>query len=75
MLRVWENGVLSRLRRQYFPPMSRRCQPWGQEKVGNTPLKLKEFYGIFVLFLGGCISSIITFLAELLVARINKNKN
>ena len=72
MLRIWENGVLERLRQKTFPPVPRRCQPWNQEKIGNTPLKLKEFYGIFVLFLVDCISSILAFLGELLVARLKK---
>lgn len=72
MLRIWESGVLERLRQKTFPPVPLRCQPWSQEKVGNTPLKLKEFYGIFVLFLGGCFSSIFTFFAEQLVAKLKK---
>ena len=71
MLRIWENGILERLRQKTFKPMPKRCQPWGQQKqVGNTPLKLKEFFGIFVLYIGGCITAVVIFLAELLIARL-----
>ena len=71
MLRVWENGILERLRKQAFKPVPKRCQPWGQQKqVGNTPLKLKEFFGIFVLYIGGCITAVVLFLAELFIARL-----
>ncbi len=73
MLRVWENGILERLRQQTFKSMPKRCQTWGQKKLGDARLKLEEFYGIFVLFVGGCISSIFTFLAELIIARLKKN--
>ena len=73
MLRVWENGILERLRQQTFKPMPKRCQPWGKKKVGNTPLKLEEFFGIFVLYIGGCITAVFIFLAELLIVWLKKN--
>ena len=70
MLRVWENGILERMRQQTFKSMPKRCQPWGQKKVGNTPLKLNEFFGISVLYIGGCITSFVIFIAELLIAML-----
>jgi len=64
MLRAWENGFIERLRQKSFPPIPRQCQPWGGKRLGDTPFKLNDFVGVFVLFSGGCLLAIFVFFTE-----------
>lgn len=69
-LRIWENGVNDYSRQQTFPPIPSQCQPWGVQRVKNTPFQLNDFAGVFVISVGGTILSIFIFIAELVVFRL-----
>ena len=65
MLPSWENGYIEYMRQRAFPPIPRRCQPWGEKRVlGKAPFKLNDLVGVFALFIGGCIIVILGFITE-----------
>jgi len=64
MVRVWENGFIGYLRQKSFPPIPRQCQPWGGNRVGDTPFKLNDLVGVFVIFMGGCLLALTIFITE-----------
>jgi len=67
MIRARESGVIDYFRQKMFPHIPRQCQPLGGKRVGNTPFKLNDFVGVFVLFCGGCLLAIFAFIVELIV--------
>lgn len=72
LLRSWENGGIESLKRMTFPKIPSQCQPWGAQRVKNTPFQLNDFVEVFVLLIGGVILSLYVFIVELIYFILSK---
>ena len=65
-------GLLEHYRRQSWPKPNRCTEPLTSNKPGgNIQLKLENLFSVFVLFGAGVLISLIAFIIELVINRID----